>query len=348
MTNKAAIAFITVVVALFAIVVVLSLSARKVTQPPPEAVELSEAFLKRIPATPPPALLTGLKEEEARAEKGGGPGDVPIDEKKRTFSMDYALFVQWHFTRLITEEYGHGLGYKVALTNPVLQERLGAAEPIRGYLLEDMLTDTGDSGDGANTGDTLAVLDPGLGTRPMLEADIIVIVESTDINKAETPEEMLPHIGAIVPFIEIPDLVFSEDVVLTAPLIASINAGARGGVLGKAILLTDYPETDWHQRLKDFTVEVFDEDGKSLAKGRGRDLMEGPLNALMWLRDSLKRDSKKLKRGDVVSLGSLTDMLPVVVEGKTIRAVYTGLHPKGPIEVRVRFTEEAENQNKAQ
>ena len=339
MTNKAAIAFITAVVALFVIVVLLSLSARKVTKPPPEAVELSEAFLKRIPATPPAALLAGLKEEQARAGKGDTPGDVSIEEEKRRFGMDYALFVQWHFTRLITKEYGHGLGYKIALTNPALQKRLGAAEPVRGYLLEDMLTDTGDTGDAANTGDTLAVLDPRLGTRPMLEADIIVIIESTEINKAKTPAEMLPHIGAIVPFVEIPDLVFAKDVTLSAPLIASINAGARGGVLGNGILLTDYPEIDWGSRLNNFTVEVFDEEGKSLAKGRGRDLMGGPLNALMWLRDSLKKDRKKLKRGDIVSLGSLTEMLPVVVAGKTIRTVYTGLHPKGPVEIRVRFTD---------
>ena len=44
----------------------------------------------------------------------------------------------------------------------------------------------------------------------MFEADLIVKVGSNDINQAKTPEEILPHLKAIIPFLELPDLQYSS------------------------------------------------------------------------------------------------------------------------------------------
>lgn len=55
-----------------------------------------------------------------------------------------------------------------------------------------------------------------------------------------------------------------------------------------------------------------------------------------WLRDELKRQGRALKAGDLVSLGSLTRLIPVR-PGLVLRAEYLGLDPAGVKIVEARF-----------
>ena len=110
--------------------------------------------------------------------------------------------------------------------------------------------------------------------------------------------------------------------------------GARLGVVADPIKVE--PTDEWLNRLESFTVTLYDQQGRELATGRGSALMGNPLNVLLWLVESLKEQGKKLKRGDIVSVGSITPVVPV--EGKgAIRAVYRGLSPDGDVELVVRF-----------
>ncbi|NEP54188.1 MAG: hydratase, partial [Moorea sp. SIO3C2] len=61
-----------------------------------------------------------------------------------------------------------------------------------------------------------------------------------------------------------------------------------------------------------------------------------PLQVVLWLKDSLKASGKVLKQGDLLSLGSMTPLIPVK-SGTTIRAQYIGLDPKGKVEISVSF-----------
>ena len=47
-------------------------------------------------------------------------------------------------------------------------------------------------------------------------------------------------------------------------------------------------------------------------------------------------EGKSLKKGDLLSLGTITNLIPAKA-GTTIRAVYIGLDPGGPVEVSVKF-----------
>jgi 2-keto-4-pentenoate hydratase len=60
-----------------------------------------------------------------------------------------------------------------------------------------------------------------------------------------------------------------------------------------------------------------------------------PFQVVIWLAEELKRQGKRLRTGDVISLGSFSQPQPPRA-GQTVSVVYTGL-PGGPMRVSVKF-----------
>jgi 2-keto-4-pentenoate hydratase len=212
------------------------------------------------------------------------------------------------------------VGYKAGLTNRTLQERFGATSPVRGVLLEKMLL----------TGGADVPFD--FGARPMFEADLLVVVKDAAIHKATTHVDVLRSLSMIVPFIELPDLLVAEGEKLSAPLLASLNVGARLGVVGKGIPVQATPA--FAEALATMRVIVTDRDGKELASGTGAAILDHPLNAVLWLVQDLEKSRIKLKAGDLLSLGSFTQPL-TPRPGLAVTVRYEGL-PGDPT-VSVRF-----------
>lgn len=218
--------------------------------------------------------------------------------------------------RLLEAEWGKPVGYKAGLTNPAVQKRFGVDTPVSGVLLSEMMLR-----DGARLPADFTAL-------PRFEADLVVVVADAAINDATTPDEVLAHLSAIHPFIELPGLVVTDPSRLDGPIIASINVGARYGVLGAAI---EPGQGDGLlDALREMTVTVSDQTGAVLASATGAAVLDHPLNAVLWLRDS----GIELKPGDLVSVGSFGPLLPPRA-GMTATVRYEGL-PGNP-EVGVTF-----------
>jgi 2-keto-4-pentenoate hydratase len=212
------------------------------------------------------------------------------------------------------------VGYKAGLTSRAVQERFGVASPVRGVLLEKMLLKDG------------AEVPADFGARPLFEADLMVVVKDPGIYKAKTHLDVLRSLSLVVPFIELPDILVAEGEKLSAPLIVSLNVGARFGVVGKGIPAQATPE--FAAALAAMRVVVSDQGGKELASGRGAAILDHPLNAVLWLVRDLEKSRIKLKAGDVLSLGSFTAPL-APRPGLTVTVRYEGL-PGNPA-VSVRF-----------
>ena len=212
------------------------------------------------------------------------------------------------------------VGYKAGLTNKQVQARFGVSSPVRGVLLEKMLL-----ADGAD-------VPADFGARPVFEADLLVVVKDAAIHQAQTHLEVLRSLSLVIPFIELPDLLVAEGEKLTAPLVVSLNVGARLGVVGKGIPVTATAE--FADALAAMRVVVSDQRGKQLASGTGTAILDHPLNAVLWLARDLEKSKTRLKPGDMLSLGSFTEPLPPRPGlGVTVR--YEGL-PGNPA-VSVRF-----------
>ena len=212
------------------------------------------------------------------------------------------------------------VGYKAGLTSKAVQERFGVASPVRGVLLKKMPLADG------------AEVPADFGARPMFEADLVVVVKDSGIHQAKTHLDVLRSLSLVVPFIELPDILVAEGEKLSAPLIVSLNVGARFGVVGKGIPAQATPE--FAAALAEMRVVVSDQGGKELASGRGAAILDHPLNAVLWLAQDLEKSRIKLQPGDMLSLGSFT--VPLAPRpGLTATVRYEGL-PGNPA-VSVRF-----------
>jgi 2-keto-4-pentenoate hydratase len=243
----------------------------------------------------------------------------PAPNPPADLSMTDALCGRDKFVRFLGQNYGKVVGYKAGLTNPAVQKRFNYPNPVRGTLFEKMLLQDG------------AEVPARFGARPLFEADMVVEVKDAGINQASTPLEVLRHLSAIYPFIELPDLVVEDPAKITGPSLVYSNVGARLGVLGQPIKVNASPELV--EALKNMTVRLVDQDGKELDVGKGSAILEQPLNAVLWLIKDLKASGIELKKGDLLSLGSFSRLLPPK-PGTGAKVVYDGLPGRPTVSVR--------------
>jgi 2-keto-4-pentenoate hydratase len=212
------------------------------------------------------------------------------------------------------------VGYKAGLTNPAVQKRFNATEPVWGVLYAPMLLQSG------------TTVEAAFGARPLFEADLLVRVSDARINQAKTPEQVLQYIDQVIPAIELPDLVVEAPPKLNGAAVAAINVGARYFVTGAPIAVKRTPE--FADSLAGMKVLVM-AGGQDLDTGFGRDVLEHPLNAVAWLAQDLQKHGLALKKGDLVSVGSFSKLMPPKA-GQKVEVQYQGLPDNPSVTVNFR------------
>lgn len=212
--------------------------------------------------------------------------------------------------RLLTrlaETLGRRVGYKALFTNADAQRRFGVSAPAWGAMHGRMMLTSP------------ARLSAAFGARPRYEADLVVEVKDAGLADAVTPAEALDHISAVVPFVELPDLMLEG--AITGPELIAANAAFRGGVLGPRVPVAP----GLADALAGMDVVVTEERASvEVGRAKGRVLMENPLNAAIWLARALRQDGVILKAGDLLSLGGFVASAPTRA-GTVITVRYLGL-----------------------
>ena len=263
-------------------------------------------------ASSPEQMLPGLVQDYL-GRKEVSLGDAQISEEE-------AEWLQNAFVDALQPRLGKRVGYKVGLVTREAQERFGTDQPVRGQLLERMLLPNN------------AQVPADYGVRPVCEADLIVVVKDGGINKATTGLEALEHLKEVVAFVELADSFLATNAPLDVRKLTATNVGARMGVLGERLRLKSNAET--FHALGAMNVTIRDQNGADLGSGRGANILSHPLHAVLWLIEDMARDGKKLKAGDLLSLGSIKVFSAKA--GQTVTVDYRGL-PGGSIKVSVRF-----------
>src|SRR5262245_36620704 len=227
----------------------------------------------------------------------------------KPLSMPEALVAQRSFVRRLESRLGKPVGYKVGLVTREMQERFGVESPVRGILLEKMLLPN------------RSEVEPGFAVRPLLEADLIVVVNDRGINNAQSIIEIAEHLKDIVAFIELPDAFIPTNPPPSGALLTAAHVGARLGVLGSRLAVR--PTAEFIKALAEMNVTITDGTGIELGRGQGKVILDHPLNAVLWLMEELHRSGERLKAGDMISLGSIK-AIPAP-KGKTITVRYNGL-----------------------
>ncbi|MEM9978092.1 MAG: hydratase, partial [Cyanobacteria bacterium P01_D01_bin.2] len=175
------------------------------------------------------------------------------------------------------------------------------------------------------------------GTRPQAEGELMVRVGSADINQAETDLELLAALDAVIPFLELPDLVYQENASVNAGALVAVNVGARFGIVGDPVDLA--ADESGLEQLANIRVVLHNDQGQFLAEGDSTALLDHPINSVRWLRDTLQTQGVDLRPGDLLALGAVTSR--VSLESDTdiagIEAQYFGLDGEDSIDLDVSF-----------
>jgi 2-keto-4-pentenoate hydratase len=130
----------------------------------------------------------------------------------------------------------------------------------------------------------------------------------------------------------LPDLVVEAPPKLNGAAVAAINVGARYFVTGAPIAVKRTPE--FADSLAGMKVLVMS-GGQDLDTGFGRDVLDHPLNAIVWLAQDLQKQGLSLKKGDLVSVGSFSKLMPPKA-GQKIEVQYQGLPANPSVTVNFR------------
>ena len=174
-----------------------------------------------------------------------------------------------------------------------------------------------------------------------VEADFAAEVGSDAINDADSDIEILAALKGFRPFIEM------LDILTTAPggskfSGVTTNYDFRNGILGELI---DVPATQAGlDRLNSFNYKMTNELGKVLGEGQIKNAYE-PVYRVRAIRDRILWRGRRLKAGDILSLGNMGTIRPLKpggimldrprFEGNIGTVTYYDLAESGPASVSV-------------
>lgn len=235
---------------------------------------------------------------------------APLTERHPDLSVAEAYAVQTEQLALWEGEGRRILGYKIGLTSAAMQRQLGVDEPDYGYLLDTMVHRSG------------AALDRGALIAPRVEPEIAFVLKADLTGPGVTPDEARRAIGHAVGSLEVIDSRIADWRIRLADTIAD-NASSAAVVVGDSTAPLDEIDID------SLRVELT-KNGAPAGSGIGADVLGSPINAVVWLANTLGGYGVTLTAGSLVLPGSVCAAAPVEA-GDVVRADFG---PLGAVEVR--------------
>lgn len=196
------------------------------------------------------------------------------------------------------------VGHKVGLTSIAMQRQLGVDQPDYGHLTDDMVFSTNAS---------VAV---GAYLQPRIEPEIAFVLREPLCGPGVTAGVALAAVEFVLPALEIIDSRIRDWRIGLLDTIAD-NASSAGVVLGG----TPVRPMDVDLRLSGC---VLYRNGEVAATGAGGAVLGSPVNALVWLANTLAQRGITLEPGHVVLPGSQTASVSVSA-GDTVTGLFGGI-----------------------
>ncbi len=184
------------------------------------------------------------------------------------------------------------LGWKIAATTPEMQRRLRATEPIYGRSFQRFATPSP------------AIFRHAELLDPLIECEFFFRLARDLPPRAEpyTGDEVANAVASVHAGVEVAECRFPLDRLPAMPAILADGAANGRYVIGPAI-------PDWRRLdLADMPVTLT-VNGTLRRSGSGREVMEHPLNPLVWLANQRSAWGDGLKGGELISSGTATGML---------------------------------------
>lgn len=230
------------------------------------------------------------------------------DPPRGVADLAEAYRIQDAFVARMAADDGPVVGWKVALTSPVMQQMCGVDHPCEGAVLRDRVHPSP------------AVCDTSRLGRLGVEAEIALTI-GRDMPAAAGPhtaQSVAESIRAAAAAIELVDDQNADYAAISAVRLVANNSLNAGIVLGPAV-------ADWQGLDLAALKGAMLIDGAVVADGSGADILGHPLNAVIWLANNLNARGGMLKAGDVVMCGSFVrTQFPAIGQTVTCRVEHLG------------------------
>ena len=229
---------------------------------------------------------------------------APLSSRGLEISIEDAYHIQ---QRMIARRIDKGekvIGKKIGVTSQAVMNLLGVHQPDFGYLLDGMVYNEGES----IPMDSLI--------QPKAEGEIAFLMNKDLMGPGLTAADILAATEGVMACFEIVDSRIQDWKIKIQDTVAD-NASCGVFVLGDK--LVDPKKVDLA-----LCGMVLEKNGEIVVTGAGAATMASPVNAMVWLANTLGRLGIGLNAGDIVLSGALGAMVPVQA-GDSLRCTIGGI-----------------------
>jgi 2-oxo-3-hexenedioate decarboxylase len=259
--------------------------------------------------------------EEVVALLGTGSQVVPFSKRYDGFDLGEAYDVVAQVLELRRARGETPIGRKIGFTNQAIWGALGISAPVWNFVFDS----TVDDGSTPDTSYKLLNL-----PEPRIEPELVLhLAVAPGLGMSET--DLLSCVDWVAAGFEIVYSIFPDWQFSAAD--AAAGYGVHGALLVGTRLCLSGEKTEIMKQLSDFSVELESDRGE-IRKGRARNVLGGPLQALKYLVEEIARYSvsKPLLAGELITTGTLTEAMPAV-PGVAWTASFSGIDLK-PLHLR--------------
>lgn len=228
----------------------------------------------------------------------------PIVDEMAEPSLELAYAVQAINVQMGVMSGRRQVGCKIGLTNPAVQRQLGVGEPDFGILFADMAYSDGQEVDATGL------------IQPKAEGEVALVLEHDLIFERHTVADLLRATAFALPALEIVDSRIRDWKISIYDTVAD-NASSALFVLGTQPV-----------NLRDIDLGIcgmsLELRGEPVSTGNGSACLGHPLNAALWLTDTMVRMGNPLRAGDIILTGALGPMVALPY-GETLTLRINGL-----------------------
>jgi 2-oxopent-4-enoate/cis-2-oxohex-4-enoate hydratase len=215
----------------------------------------------------------------------------PLTNRHPDITIEDAYRIQ---QRMISHRLDKGervVGKKIGVTSKAVMSMLGVGQPDFGIMLDGMAYPEGQAVDSKSL------------IQPKAEGEIAFVMKRDVMGPGVTAAEILAATEGIMVCFEIVDSRIRDWKIKIQDTVAD-NASCGGFVLGSSLV---------DVRRADLVTcgMVLEKNGEVVVTGAGAATMNSPVNAMVWLANTLGRLGIPLKAGEIVLSGALGAMVPV-------------------------------------
>ncbi|PKO38707.1 MAG: 2-oxopent-4-enoate hydratase [Betaproteobacteria bacterium HGW-Betaproteobacteria-6] len=228
----------------------------------------------------------------------------PLTSRGFDITIEDAYYIQQRMLSRRLENGEKVIGKKIGVTSKPVMNLLGVHQPDFGYLLDGMVYNEGES------------IEMSTLIQPKAEGEIAFLLKKDLQGPGVTAADVLAATEGVMACFEIVDSRITDWKIKIQDTVAD-NASCGVFVLGDQ--LVDISNIDLG-----LCGMVLEKNGEIVVTGAGAATMGHPVNAMVWLANTLGKLGITLKAGDIVLSGAMGAMVPVV-KGDNLRMTIGGL-----------------------